>query len=407
MRIGIITHYYGNTNYGGILQSYALCRYINQYTDFTAEQISYSPKHTALDKRYNLLSFLASVLNGVRSRIIKTLFQRKSNEIQMKLKTAFSDFSASIPHNEVVYTSETVSDCNDRYDAFITGSDQVWNPEWYNPAYFLDFAGSEKPKFSYAASVGKTMLTDKQKKVFYRHLSGYIGVSVREEDAVALLKDICRAEWVLDPVLLLNREEWDDICADRLISEKYVFCFFLENGGKMRRTASRFAKQRNLKVATLPYLLGKYRICDARFGDIKMQGVTPEQFISLIKYAEFIFTDSYHACVFSSIYKKEYFAFTRNGKKEMGSRIYSLVKIFENEDHFCDSAKKMTVKYINSLEKTDYNKKLSSLEEMREKSISYLERNLRKSNAIIYTKSINRRDFSTGIYLSPKSCIKQ
>lgn len=268
--------------------------------------------------------------------------------------------------------------CGQVRDAFITGSDQVWNLTWYVPAYFLDFVPSEKTKISYAASIGMKSLDDEQKQIFKNSLKDYQAVSVREEASTEMLKEISphTPQYVLDPTLLLSAQEWDEISAERVIEEKYVFCYFLGDDRRERKIAEKYARKRGLKIVTFPHIANKVVRSDFHFGDIRMFDATPEQFISLIKHAEYVFTDSFHATVFSNIYHKEYFVFERAGRKGMGSRIYSLTGLFESEERFCDTAKKARLKYIENLPKLDYSREFPHFEEMKEKSMDYLKRNL-------------------------------
>ena len=156
------------------------------------------------------------------------------------------------------------------------------------------------------------------------------------------------------------------------IKEKYLFCYFLGENPNSRKLATKYALENGLKIVTLPHLLGNYRKCDAKFGDKKLYSVSPNQFLSLIKHAEVIFTDSFHATVFSNVFQKEYFIFGRNSLGKMGGRIYSLTKLFESEERFCDNDKKESLEYINSLNKIDYNKSLESFINIKEKSLEFL-----------------------------------
>ena len=128
-----------------------------------------------------------------------------------------------------IHTQIYFGECADEYDAFVTGSDQVWNLKFYDAAYFLDFVPHEKPKYSYAASFSMNELTEEQKIVVKNHLSDFSGISVREENAIQLLEKNTNIEpvFVVDPTLLLNKEDWDEVCDECVVDEKYVFAYFL------------------------------------------------------------------------------------------------------------------------------------------------------------------------------------
>ena len=381
-KVSIITHYYKSKNYGGILQSYALCRVINEL-GYNAEQISYNMFPTKKAGAFSLLyRTMISALGKLDFR--KWSYRKKNKRAQDLLKARFESMNSFgekyIPHTEKVYDEENVDECGANYDAFITGSDQVWNLQWYYPAFFLSFVPSEKIKLSYAASIAMSKLSHDQKELLREKLKDFNAISVREKDSVELIKDIApaKAEWVLDPTMLLDSEKWDAISSEReFVKEPYVFCYFLGDDLLQRELAEKFAKNRGLKLVTLPYLNCMYRECDDGFGDVQLYDVGPQDFVSLIKNAKYIFTDSFHATVFSGIYKKQYFVFPRNREVSMSSRIYSLIELYEAQERFCDTDEKATFEYINELQEIDYSKPLEGLEQMRSKSISYLERNLK------------------------------
>lgn len=380
-KVLIITHYYNSLNYGGNLQAYALCEKIKQL-GYDVEQLSYQME----------IEYDSKKVNGIWQKVKRFLRKFDFRKITYKINNKKAQKALAvrnkkiicfnkglIPHTEQVYDKSTVHKCVEDYDVFVTGSDQVWNLNWYVPAHFLDFAPSQKTKISYAASLSVDSLTDKERMVIENHLQDFDAISVREQDAVDLIKDISpkTVEWVLDPTLLLNASEWDEICADRIVDEKYIFCYFLGNSVEQRNVAEEFAKKYGLKLVTLPYLNGKYRKCDKNFGDIRLFDVGPQEFLSLIKYADFIFTDSFHAMVFAGIYKRQHFEFLRDNKHNMSSRIYSLCELYETAEHFCDTPEKTSLEYIESVAPISYNKPLEKLSKMKEKSLSYLRENLR------------------------------
>ena len=180
---------------------------------------------------------------------------------------------------------------------------------------------------------------------------------------------------MLDPTLLLDREDWDRVCASRVVNDDYLFCYFLGDNKRERRLALKFARQENLKVVSVP-LTGAKIYSDLKYGDIVLLAASPEEFISLIKHARYIFTDSFHAVVFSKIYERQYFVFNRDKKESMNSRIYDITKLFHTQERFCDSKEKESLAYINSLPDIDYSVSNRDFDEMKEKSIQFLKTNL-------------------------------
>ena len=187
-----------------------------------------------------------------------------------------------------------------------------------------------------------------------------------------------KVEWVLDPTLLLSREDWDNICSVNKIEERYVFCYFLGELSLSNKKIIEFARSKNLKVVSMPYLAWTSKR-DSNFGDYKIYDATPPDFISLIKHAEYVFTDSFHATVFSHIYHKNFFVFNRAGLKSMNDRIYSLTSLFDTQERFCDTKEKISLHYIEGLPPIDYGKTFPKFEAMKEKSINFLKENLKRA----------------------------
>ncbi len=378
-KIGILTHYYGSKNYGGLLQSYALSVYLNNI-GYQCEVISYDFLQKSLRKKLTFKKICHMVKD-----LVKTSIYISYNIKKKKRDTCFSKFANSkIPHSYNVYLTKDLKSCVNDYDVFIVGSDQVWNPEYFFDGFYMDFVPSTKIKISYAASISSDNLTEEQLCIFKNSLVDFAAVSVREQNAVALLSPVSPVpvQWVLDPTMLLTLEDWDKICSPRIIEHPYMFCYFLGDDNTERQLAIEYSHKHNLAIVTLPHLLGYFRSCDKKFGHEQLYNVSPEDFISLIKYAEFIFTDSFHATVFSGIYQKQYIVFERTAKSSMKSRIYSLTSLYETPERFCNSADKQTISYIDSLPPIDYTRKLEKLEQMKEASKTFLHSNLSRLNKI-------------------------
>lgn len=373
-KVGILTHYYNSTNYGGVLQSYALCRVLEDL-GAQGEQVCYQMYAPPQSKRELLRKLLD----------VKQLSQRVRRRLAPEpaalagRRAAFARFREElVPHSGAVYTHETIGECAPLYDAFVTGSDQVWNPLNWQDAYLLTFVPPDKPKFSYAASVSRQSLTEAQQADFRRCLAGYKGVSVREQRAVELLSPLSPVpvEQSLDPTMLLTAGQWEAVCEPRQVEGPYVFCFFLGEDVRQREVARAFAAAKGLPLVTLPYLTGTRRRCDDRFGDRRLFDVSPGALLSLIRHADYVLTDSFHASVFSGVYRREYFVFTRLFQADMSVRIRTLTRLHGSEDHFCDTPERLSADYLLSLPPIDYAGHGGELERLREQSLDYLRRML-------------------------------
>ena len=386
MKVGIVTHFNKSVNYGGVLQAYALTKKLNDL-GYDAEQIAYKVSYVNLNAPKNT-SFLQKltvkrVLGAIKRRVKKLIFKKRIKNEQLAVQEKRDYFKKwtdkNVKSSNVIYNQSNIAECNNLYDAFITGSDQVWNYNWYDKNYFLDFANNSKIKLSYAASMGYDKLPTKIAIIFENHLKSFNAVSVREQNMVELFNPISpvNVEWVVDPVFLLGKEEWKDAISNTIsINEKYIFCYFFGNNKKEREIVKEYACKKGLKVVTIQGLLVEYHAqLDETFADIKLKNVNPGEFLSLIKNAEYVFTDSFHATAFSLIFNKQFFVFNRYSNGGMSDRITSVTNLFNVSERFC-AGKNESLEYVNSLKDIDYGNNQNEFNSLKEKSLKFLKNNL-------------------------------
>lgn len=381
MKFGIVTHYYKSNNYGGNLQAYALCKVIEK-NGYKAEQLclpsGYYQKK-AFPKR-QIIDFK----NFIKSSIYK--FKYKNYYKNLKIRTnAMEKFNQEqIPHSDICYDLRNIKKSLSNYQAFITGSDIVWGPKVHSPFFFLNFVPCEIPKFSYAASLGTNQLTDSEKEIFKNDLASYQAISVREKSVAPILSQVTgkEVEICLDPTLLLDKEDWNEICSCRMLEDEYVFCYFLGNNSSAIKVAKEYAKKNKLKLVNIPYLSNEYNSLKD-FGDVKLSNVSPSDFLSLIKHANCIFTDSFHACVFSYIYKKNVIAFRRSKNDDLSVRVKDFLSLIKAENHYCDTDEKESLQYIDEQITLDCCYELENINSLKKKSLSYLQKNLTKTEEVV------------------------
>ena len=388
-KIGVITHYYNSQNYGGNLQAYALCKVLETLTSSEVEQICYDTVRTpSSDMPKKTLAVIIrhpiKVFRNIKSRILVRYTALKDavykEEFETRRRAIMSFNQGQIKHSQIVYNFRNIAEASQKYDIFITGSDQVWNPRAIHPAYLLTFV-ENKPKFSYAASIACDTLTEAQQEMFKSKLADYLAISVREEKAKTLLEPLVEQEvhCVLDPTLLLSREDWGAVASAIDVPEKYAFCYFLGDDLTARALARQYAEKHGLTLVTLPFMSGHYRKCDKNFGDLRLFDVTPQQFIFLVQNASIVFTDSFHAGVFSNIFEKEYFVFSRGQDNSMNSRIYQLNALFGREYTFCDTPNKKKLQYLEENCGKEKSFNCEALDKERKKSLNFLADTLEKA----------------------------
>lgn len=223
------------------------------------------------------------------------------------------------------YNRKNLQDMNQEYDLFICGSDQIWSffDNNYDGYYYLDFV--KKKKVSYATSIGTDVIPDEMEKRIAEWLGDYSAISVREASTAKILSDIVSKQvaWVCDPTLLFDGEFWGKMDSfPQKRRRKYLLCYFLSNNSWYFDYAKAMAKHLQLNIILLPSRLEYSRI----EGCCK-EGVGPVEFVSYIKNAEFILTDSYHGSLFSLQFNKSFLYLKRFLDSDplcQNNRIYSL-----------------------------------------------------------------------------------
>ena len=196
--------------------------------------------------------------------------------------------------------------------------------------YVFEFLPDGYKRISYASSITVTDYPLEYGDYMKKNLAKYMWISVRETSAKTYLENLLNrsVDLVVDPTMLLEKNEWEKIISARIIKEHYLFVYLLGEDRKQRKQISHYAKERNIKIVTLPHVEGKVRAADIGFGDCQLYDIDLSAFLSLIKYADYVFTDSFHGVVFSNIFETEFLAFERvilSKKANMNSRLDTLL----------------------------------------------------------------------------------
>lgn len=376
--IAILTKYYKNYNYGGVLQGYALKRVL--------EEMGYKVDIISYDVRKNRNPIYKSVIEqskqyGIKSAINK-VFEKTTGKFKFLIRgtlnkriTRFEDF---MQYDTEEYSDSNLTKLNDKYKAFISGSDQVWNPNAVRELYLQGFVKEENKRISYAASIGRNKLNDKESKVLASFLKKFDSLSVREKTAKEILEKNIKKniEVVLDPTLLLEKEKWNEIASDNIHDKPYAIFYFFSNSTKIRKKAMKFCKKKNLDLIMIPYANQQFNFHDSKGPGIRITNIGPKEFISAIKNAEYVFTDSFHGAVFSIINEKQFFVFERNKKEHvsMNSRIYDLLDNFDLNNRLLRIE---NFDKIERLEKIDYKKVNNKKQKLKENSIEFIKKALK------------------------------
>jgi hypothetical protein len=332
-------------NHGASLQAYALMRYLEK-CGHEVEIIDYKPDY--LSNHYNLLSIgNPKWEKNILTRIIYLTLKIPTKIPALKRKKAFDYFNAKyLKITKTKYTSNNDLLKNiPSADAYICGSDQIWNSLHRNgkdPSFYLDFVPDGKIKASYAASFATDTISNEIKPTVKERVQKLTGISVREKSGKKILMelDINNVVNVVDPVFLLERNIWDEFGIDTF-NEKYVLVYDFDNSNLIKKIAIELKKNEGYKIYSI-------NPSKQRYADKYFKFVGPETFVALLKNAEYIISNSYHAAVFSIIYEKDFIIVNRN--ESINTRMRDLLDDLKLNERLVDEE----YKYNNILKRIEY-----------------------------------------------------
>lgn len=374
MRIGVLTLPLHN-NFGGILQAYALQKVLKKQGHKSTlidlqRYVSIGPWY----KRYPIY-----IKRGINRYILGKDIIVKADVEQNRVPKTIAKYTEPFieKHIRRVYTKDFSNIREKDFNVLIVGSDQIWRPKYFYSKIenaYLDFAKEWKIKrITYAASFGteEWEYTEEQTNNCATLLKKFNAVSVRESSAVQLCNDNfgVKAEHVLDPTMLLCKEDYIKLFKDynTAQSDGNLFCYILDEGEEKKSIIDFIAKEKGLKPF---YVNSRYEELDAPLEERIQQPV--EKWLRAFYDAEFVITDSFHACVFSIIFNKPFIVY---GNRERGlARFKSLLSIFGLEERIV-STKEESIKAIS--EPIDWERVNEVHRQWKEKSMSFLNNNLK------------------------------
>ena len=335
MKIGGITWW--RNNYGSILQAYALQQYLNKQNNIQYEIINqYGKKILSYDNFWHKIKKI-----GLKETFKRAIWKIGFKPLRYRNFNLQNFIDKEMKISNKIYNEEIIFEANNIYDGFICGSDQIWNPYLVDDKemYWLSFARKDKIKIAYAPSIGVDFLDKKQRQEIESYLLDFTAVSCRENTGTDLLNSIINrcCTTVLDPTLLVNKELWDNISKERIMEEEYVFAYFLRGTKEQRKIVEKFGKIHKLKVVSIPFVELEHKVWyDIKFGDERVWDAAPNDFVNLIRYAKYVFTDSFHSTVFSCIYHVPFFVFPKIGLAQM-NRIVCLQEMLKIKSRVVNS----------------------------------------------------------------------
>ena len=364
MKIGILT-YHNTTNYGALYQCYALQKYINlQNKD--CEIVDYN--NEKLLKEYNINPFKSKNIREFIKKII-------AYKYEIKNKNSFAKFiKNNIKISEKIYTEKNIKEADSIYDMFISGSDQVWNFELsgYDKNYFMIFCEQQKKRNSYSASIGKSTLTTFEQREIKKLLKLQNNIAIREMQGKIELEKLTNKKIVntIDPVFLLNKEDWESLILNnkKSINSKYIFVYEVARTQKLREFARFLSKKTGCKIYFCSKAGKKMK------NTTLINDATPSEFLGYIKNANYIVTSSFHGLALSLIFNKEVFFDVHNTKDlKFSSRLENLSRLAGIENSkIIEPFDKM------NLENIKYDEIVKKINTEVEKSKVYLDKIIKK-----------------------------
>ena len=330
---------YDYHDYGGMLQAFATQRFLEKQ-GIDSDAINFDNVKRDISRRkwkYFLSNMMDISIVKEKSRLIEKKIRQKTNArltAQMAERdNAFDKFCKS--HFKV---SRPFASWNDmakaskkEYDAVIVGSDQLWLPSNVMADYYtLNWVPDKVKKIAYATSFGIGNIPQKYKEMYRQYLTRIDYLSARETSGQEIISELTdrSVPLVNDPALLLDANGWDEVIKEKpIINDKYIFCYFMGDNPEQRDFVKRLAKEKGLKIVALLHL-DQFIETDEHYADYTPWDISPDDFVNLVKYAEYVCTDSFHGTVFSIIYSRNFFTFKRFNKKaslSTNTRITSLL----------------------------------------------------------------------------------
>lgn len=367
MKLAIIT-ILDNTNYGTYLQALALAKRVEQ-AGMEVEVIDYI--RPCLSVKYKLVA----IKNPIR-RLYNALYALpKWDQLRQKDHRFLSKF--------VKLTTRTYHSFSELKqqpplaDIYITGSDQVWNSIYnrgIDESFYLDFAPHNAKRIAYGASIGMPEIPDDEVKRTVDLLSKYDAITVREADAKRILADVGieNTTIVLDPTLLLNVDEWNNIAMQYpdINAEPFILVYSVETAKEnslIEKYATAISRQHGWKIYEVSYSSYRRRL---KFADRHFMQATPDVFLQLMLKAKFVIVSSFHGTAFAINFNKQFLTISPN---RFNSRVNNILRLCHLESRLISDSNYDTQK----LSLIDYVAVNKILDEERKRSMAVLQEMLK------------------------------
>lgn len=364
MKLAILT-YQNALNVGAVLQAYALQQVLTKM-GHQCEIIDY--RNSYLEETYKTKNIMQ--IKSPKELIKWLLNVNKEKRKRVK----FSEFNQKYQNfSSTVYTEDNIHESNDKYDAFIVGSDQVWNMNLNgeDKNYFLSFVEDSKNKISYAASFGYKEVPAIHRAKTYEGISKLNSISVRETSGKVITQELTsrEAQVVLDPTLLLDKLEWKEINYEKKSNNKeYILVYIIAATPSIIEFAKKLGRKYNCEVICI------HNSPIPKKGVKNIRDCSPTEFLNYVENAKFVVSSSFHGICFSILFEKDFFFELDVKPQNNNSRIETLVAKLNLGERQIVNGETQT---YNSI---DYKNVLKRLDNEKAKSYEFLEESIEKMN---------------------------
>lgn len=356
MKIGLLT-YHRSHNFGAMLQAYALKTYIKNTSNNEIAFIDYYPSYFHDDQLIDSATLRNLGIKGKIKYLLCSIVNLKKIKLRKKAYCHFFD----------TYLSP-VSPVSESYDLAIYGSDQIWryqnrdSYQGFSDVFWGDCSITAERKITFAASMGSIPEDNKSASYCKKALKNFDAISVREADLrdfLARISPSSKIEQHLDPVFLLNKEQWRLVQGRKRIEGKYILVYNLQDLEAVDKMALQLQHKTGLQIINLRasfnrLLTNKNEIYDAG----------PDDFVSLIREAEYVITSSFHGTAFSILLNVPFYCCS----KVASARISSMLSALGLEERMSSELKNTSTDAI------DWREVNEKIEEMVYSSKDYLKK---------------------------------
>lgn len=361
---GLITIHVG-PNFGSVLQTYATCKVLERHGIMTT-LINYIPRRVTisgfLSNRKTFKAKLWAIM-GLPIILINDLMYGGFVKRHCKL-------------TKKIYNEDGFRKLSLQFDRFIVGSDQVWNSkhnEGVDAMYYFPYVSQNSVKIAFASSFGREKLGQEEMNHIRSWLLDFKAISVREASGISVLESlgVDKAIQLVDPTFLLSKEEWkDQLISRRIINEPYLLMYLPYNivdKEEIYNYAREIAADNKWKIVTFSWDVRK-----DKFADKTMVFASPEDFLSLMYYADYVITNSFHGTAFSINLNKQFSVFQPS---EFSTRILSILDLVNLKERLVINSQDVTVRNKQK-ENINYEAVNNILGVEREKAFQFIRQNI-------------------------------